>query len=143
MRLDEDKPVIAPDFSVMTFDAQYLNLSDLRGDIVVINFWASWCGPCRLEADEFQAAWEHYEERGDVQFIGLAYNDKLVDSQAFLDEYGITYMNAPDLGHEISDMFGVRAIPSTFIINRQGEVVDYLYARVSLEDLIERIDLEL
>lgn len=130
----------APDFELLTFDGDYLSLSDLRGDIVVLHFWASWCPPCRVEAPEFQATWELYENRGDVHFIGLAYRDQVINSQAFIDEFGISYMNAPDLGHEIATIFSVQGIPSTFIINREGQVVSYLYAGISMDTLIKEIE---
>lgn len=135
-----DSRILAPDFEVMTFDGELLKLSDLQGDVVIVNFWASWCVPCRIEAPEFQAAWEYYQERGDVHFVGLAYRDFVQESQAFITEQGITYTNAPDLGHLITDSYGVNAIPATFIINRDGQIETFLLARLSMETLITHID---
>lgn len=132
--------VIAPDFELMTFDGEYLRLSDLRGQVVMLNFWASWCGPCRVEAPDIQAAWEHYADRDDVVFVGIAYHDQIDNTRAFIEDHGLTYINGPDLGHVIVDAYGVQAIPATFIIGKDGAVEDYLFAQVTMDSLIASID---
>ena len=130
----------APDFAFTTFDGENYQLSDLRGKVVVLNFWASWCAPCRDEAPEFESAWKHYEPSGDVVFLGVAYADNGVRSLEFLDEFGISYLNAPDLGTRISALYGVRAVPETFVIDQEGKVAEFLIAGVTESQLREVID---
>ncbi|MGB1288120.1 MAG: TlpA family protein disulfide reductase, partial [Aggregatilineales bacterium] len=86
----------APDFAFETFDGQAMSLSDLQGNIVVLNFWASWCGPCRQEAPDLQAVYEDYQDEN-VIFLGIAWVDNGPASRGFLEEFGITYLNAPDI----------------------------------------------
>jgi cytochrome c biogenesis protein CcmG/thiol:disulfide interchange protein DsbE len=116
---------LAPDFSATTFDGRTFRLSDLRGQIVVLNFWASWCAPCREEAPELQALWQAYEAR-DVIVLGIAWSDVEADSRRFMEEFGLTYWNAPDIGTRIGDDYSIRAVPETYIIDRNGEVVQRL-----------------
>jgi cytochrome c biogenesis protein CcmG/thiol:disulfide interchange protein DsbE len=125
---------LAPDFALTSFDGQEMRLSDFRGQVVILNFWASWCGPCRIEAPELQAAWEKYRDRG-VVVIGIAYADNGPKSLEFINQYGLTYINAPDLGTRITDLYNIQGVPETFIINQRGEVEAFYYARVTEKQL--------
>jgi cytochrome c biogenesis protein CcmG, thiol:disulfide interchange protein DsbE len=116
-----------PEFTLNLFDNyQYQNvkqvrLSDLRGKVVVVNFWASWCVTCADEAPDLEAAWSYYQANRQVVFLGVDYTD--VDSKAldFLAKYKITYPNGPDLGTRITPIFNRNiAMPETYIIDQQG-----------------------
>ena len=111
-----------PDFSLTTFDGQTYNTADLRGQVILINFWASWCEPCEEEAAELEQAYQGYRDRG-VVFLGVNYVDTEPEALAYLDRFGITYANGPDLGTEISQAFRMRGVPETYIVDRQGILV--------------------
>ena len=111
----------APDFSLTTFDNQHVSLNDLRGKVVVINFWASWCQPCRQEADYLEQTWRTYKDK-DVVFIGVDYVDTEPNALAYLKEFDITYLNGPDLGTRISQAYGIKGVPETFYIAKNGEL---------------------
>ncbi len=130
----------APQFEFTTFDGQSSSLENLRGQVVVINFWASWCVPCEAEAPDLQAAWEKYEPTGNVTFLGIAYADNGPKSIEFLERYDITYLNAPDLGTRISDLYNIQGVPETFIIDQEGNVAEFFYAGVTETQLSSVID---
>jgi cytochrome c biogenesis protein CcmG, thiol:disulfide interchange protein DsbE len=115
----------APHFVVTTFDGQTIDLDALRGQVVLVNFWAEWCVPCREEAPHLQAVWEKYRER-DVVMIGIAWSDIDSNSLRFIEEFGLTYPNAPDLGTRIGDDYAITGVPETYIIDQQGQVVERL-----------------
>jgi cytochrome c biogenesis protein CcmG, thiol:disulfide interchange protein DsbE len=109
----------APDFSLQTFDGSPLKLSDLRGKVVVINFWASWCVPCRDEAAFLEKTWRQYKERG-IVFVGIGFNDPEPDARAYLKEFNITYPNGPDLGGAINPRYRIKGVPETYFIGKDG-----------------------
>ncbi len=129
----------APEFTLTTFEDQQIKLSDLRGKVVMINFWASWCGPCRYEAPELQKTWEQYKDRG-VVFLGIAYTDTERNAKAFLKEFGITYSNGLDLGTRISAKYRIQGVPETFIIDRSGTVSDFVKQPIDQARLSAMLD---
>jgi len=117
----------APALSVEFFngyeweDRATADLLDMRGKVVVMNFWASWCVECRLEADLIEDTWRKYEDQ-DVVFLGVAYADVEPKSIEYLHEFDITYPNAPDLGTDISDEYEITGVPETFFIDKEGVI---------------------
>jgi cytochrome c biogenesis protein CcmG/thiol:disulfide interchange protein DsbE len=111
-----------PNFTLTTFEGQQYNLVDLKGKVVVVNFWASWCKPCEQEAADLQAAWQFYEPRGDVIFLGVDYVDTEPQALAYLEKFQITYPNGPDLRTRISQAFRIRGVPETYFIDREGKL---------------------
>lgn len=118
----------APDFSLTTFDGKTYKLSELKGKPVVINFWASWCIPCRDEAPAFQRAWESYNERGLI-ILGVDYVDTETDAKKFIAEFNQTYPNGPDLGTRISQLFRISGVPETYFVGKDGRLLQGIDAQ--------------
>lgn len=114
----------APDFTLNLYGGETFQLSEQRGRIVVVNFWGSWCAPCRDEAPYLQAAHEKYAERG-VIVLGVGFRD--IDSAAlqFIAENNITYPNGPDTRLRITERWGITGAPETYVVDQNGEVVAY------------------
>ncbi len=111
----------APDFEVETFDGETLRLSDLNGKVVVLNFWASWCPPCRWEMPFFETMWQEYRDQG-VVFVGIAMSDTLENVKAFAEEAGVTYPVALDTTTEIARDYEVLSLPTTYFIGKDGNI---------------------
>ncbi len=113
------KGEVAPDFALATFDGQAYALSDLRGQVVVVNFWASWCKPCEQEAAELENTWRRYKDQG-VVFLGVDYVDTETEARAYLQRFDITYPNGTDLGTRISQAYRIQGVPETYFVDKTG-----------------------
>jgi cytochrome c biogenesis protein CcmG/thiol:disulfide interchange protein DsbE len=110
----------APDFVVTTFQGEEISLASLRGKVVVLNFWASWCKPCEQEAADLEAAWRYYQPGGQVVFLGVDYIDTEPEAKVYLDKFDITYPNGPDLRTRISQAYRISGVPETYFIDQNG-----------------------
>ncbi len=115
------KSGMAPGFTLTGFDGRTVTLSQLRGKVVIVNFWASWCPPCREEAAYLEQTWRKYKDR-DVIFIGVDYADTEKEARAYIQEFDITYLNGPDLGTRISQAYNIQGVPETFYISKSGKL---------------------
>jgi peroxiredoxin len=135
-----DEP--APDFAVETLGGDTIRLADLRGDVVLVNFWATWCPPCRLEMPGFQDVWEDYGERG-VTILGLSVDrgDRSAVEGWVIDR-GITYPIAFAPGTVVRDYGGAGVLPTSILIDPHGRIVhrvEGFYAEPALRAAIKRL----
>jgi cytochrome c biogenesis protein CcmG/thiol:disulfide interchange protein DsbE len=127
----------APDFQLTLFDGSFVRLSDYRGKAVVLNFWASWCIPCREEAPLLEAAWRALKDR-DVVFLGVNIQDSEEAATAFIREFGLSFPNGRDAAAKIAIDYGVYGIPETFFIDRQGRITAKVIGPLGPETLVAR-----
>jgi cytochrome c biogenesis protein CcmG/thiol:disulfide interchange protein DsbE len=130
----------APEFELAQLEAaDSISLSSLRGSVVVVNFWASWCIPCRDEHPVLLDATRKYEPQG-VKFIGIAYNDKPEDSKRWLNELGKAYPSLLDPGARTAIDYGVTGVPETFILDKQGVVAFKKFGPITVAEISQKLD---
>jgi len=132
----------APDFTLPLFEQfeqDQLTLSELRGQVVVINFWASWCVECYREAALLEQAWQDHRDQG-VIFVGVDYLDTDKEALAYLAQYGITYPSGPDIGDEISQAFAITGVPETFFIDKDGNIAHVQIGPIEKAQLYALLD---
>ncbi len=130
---------MAPEFSLTGFDGREVTLSELRGQVVVINFWASWCPPCREEAAYLEQTWRKYKDKG-VVFIGVDYVDTEKEALAYIKEFDITYINGPDIGTRVSQAYNIQGVPETFFVAKNGELRGVHIGPLKTPELDDKID---
>ncbi|MBT8197263.1 MAG: redoxin domain-containing protein [Acidimicrobiia bacterium] len=140
-----DSPLIGQAFPEMTLDyleeEGSLDFDDLRGEILVVNLWASWCFPCRAEHPVLTAASEVYQDRG-VHFIGIVYQDRESAAIGFLDQFGrgVNYSYVMDPDSRATVELGVFGIPETYFVDREGIIRGKVQGEVSPSLLLATID---
>jgi cytochrome c biogenesis protein CcmG/thiol:disulfide interchange protein DsbE len=128
-----------PDLGLTALDGSAMSLGAQQGAVVVINFFASWCAPCRQEAADLEQTWREYRERG-VQFYGIAYKDADSKARAFLEEFDVTYPCAVDPGNRTARGYGVTGVPETFVVDRQGNLVRHIVGPITKAQLTQELD---
>jgi cytochrome c biogenesis protein CcmG/thiol:disulfide interchange protein DsbE len=116
LRPAQEQPV--PDFDLPRLDGGRLSSAELRGSPVVLNFFASWCAPCRDEAPLLERTWRAYKERG-VRFVGVDIRDTPSDARGFVREFGLTYPIVRDQDQTLARALGVYGLPQTFFVDRR------------------------
>ena len=111
-------------FILTGFDGKDYNTASMSGKVIVVNFWASWCKPCEQEAADMETAWSSYQPRGNVVFLGVDWVDTAPEARSYLQNFGITYLNGPDLRTAISQIFRVKGVPETYILSKDGHLAN-------------------
>ena len=129
----------AEDFTLLDLNNNKVSLSDFRGKVVVLNFWATWCPPCIAEAPDLVEVSNAYKDKG-VQFIGVS-DDDVSALEKFVSDYGIEYPILLDGSIDrIMPKWGISAIPTTFILNGNGEIVFKKVGMMSRDQLINAVE---
>lgn len=134
----------APDFTVTGFAntplaGQTLKLSEAHGKVVLVNFWASWCIPCRDEAEALEVLWKNYQNRGLI-VVGLAWSDTERESLKFINEFSQTYLNGPDLGTRAAQQYRIKGVPESFLVGPDGKLVWVKIGPTSYAELVSVIE---
>lgn len=125
---------IAPEFELETIEGETLKLSDFRGKAVLINFWATWCGPCRVEMPALQSRFDFYSP--DLVILAVDNDESLELVSAFFDELGLTFPALLDPGAVIQDLYKIRGYPSSFVVDRDG-IIRAIHIGIMTEDQLD------
>ncbi len=147
-RADDTGPLTvgqpAPDFTLKTLAGDEITLSDLRGQSVLINFWASWCGPCRREMPEMLRVYEKYKEEGfTILAVNLTHQDALPEVEAFVEEFQMPFpVPLDETGEVTTDLYRLRGIPTSVFVDRAG-VVQRVYIGAMSGDQLDQFVAEI
>lgn len=138
---------LAPDFTLELLDGGEMTLSDFRGQVVLVNLWASWCLPCRTEMPAIETVYQEYRDRGFVVLgVNTTNQDSEQDARAFLQEVGVTFPILLDRNGEVSREYQLRGLPTSFFIDRNGVIravivggpMSEVVIRTNIETLLEQ-----
>jgi len=135
---------LAPDFRLTLLGGGEVALSELRGQVVIVNLWASWCPPCRAEMPALQEAYEAYRDRGlEILAVNTTYQDSQAAAAGFVQEYGLTFPVPMDQTGEVSRSYLLRALPTSFFIDRDGVIRSVVIggpmSRTTIQTTVERL----
>lgn len=135
----------APNFSLTMLsnsNKNVLSLANFKGKPIVLNFWASWCDPCKQEAPLLESSWKHLQAQGkDVIFLGIDFQDASNNGLSFVQSNGITYTNVLDTSGSVASKYDVTALPQTIFINRQGMVISRVARELTAQTLASNLQL--
>jgi cytochrome c biogenesis protein CcmG/thiol:disulfide interchange protein DsbE len=129
----------APDFTLPGLDGPSVTLSKLRGQVVVINFWASWCAECHSEQAALSDTWEQFQDSG-VVVVGFDFEDTAGAARGYVHDAGVSYPTVEDADSHTALAYGIRGVPETFVVNRSGHVAARIIGGVDAADLGRRIE---
>lgn len=128
---------LAPDFTLETLEGDSITLSELRGTAIIINLWASWCGPCRAEMPAMQNVYEKYKDSGfTILAVNATNQDSLAAARAFVEELGLSYPILLDIEGKVSDLYNLRALPTTYFVNPDGIIEEVVIGGPMAEALL-------
>lgn len=140
--LDGRDPVVgspAPDFALRNADGQVVRLSDLRGKVVFVNFWATWCRPCKEELPDIEKLYEEKREQG-LEVLAVNYQDDPDDARAFFNDLGIDVPMLLDRSGSVYDQYLLQGLPDSFFIDREGNLAALHYGFMSEEKMRQRLE---
>ena len=130
---------IAPDFTLDTIDSKSVKLSDFRGKNVILNFWATWCGPCRFEMPFLEAIHEEWA-KSDVVVIAVNTQDGYESARSYAKAYNIKFVIPVDVTGKVAEKFAVRGMPTTFFINEEGIITSIKIGPfITVDEIEERM----
>ncbi|MBO4937382.1 MAG: TlpA family protein disulfide reductase [Oscillospiraceae bacterium] len=140
---EEEEKTYAPDFTMVDADGNELKLSDFFGEPIVLNFWASWCGPCKGEMPDFDEAYRNYE--GEIQFLMVNLTDgsyeTLEGAKSFVESSGYSFPVYYDTASEAAITYGVNSIPRTYFIDSEGVLLAYAAQAIDAATLEQGISM--
>lgn len=129
----------APLFTMTSYDGEPISLESLRGKIVIVNFWANWCLPCHQEAPDLVAIAEDYTDKN-VVLVGINWLETETAAKEFINQYELPYQNGSDVGEKIAQAYRIEGAPETYVIDRNGIVVDTIIGPATYDHLSELLD---
>ncbi len=116
------KPAEAKDFTLKDITNKKINLKSYRGKVVMLNFWATWCNPCRMEMPSMEKVYQQFKDKGFV-ILSVASGDSKEDVSGFMKEYKLTFPALLDYDYVVSDNYKIWAVPTTYFINAKGQII--------------------
>jgi cytochrome c biogenesis protein CcmG/thiol:disulfide interchange protein DsbE len=129
----------APAFKLAGLDGPAVRMSDLRGQVVVVNFWASWCVECRTEQNALNTTWSRFRDSG-VTVLGVNFQDTTSEARNYVGSLGISYPVVQDTESSTALAYGLRGVPETFVVDKAGRIADRVIGPVSAQRLADRIN---
>ncbi|MNW41991.1 Thiol-disulfide oxidoreductase ResA [compost metagenome] len=142
MKIGINAGEIAPDFKLLSLDNKEMSLTELKGKRVLLNFWATWCPPCRAEMPHIEKFHEEYKDQNVVVIgINLSYTeDSMEDVSTFLQEYNLTFPILKDEKAEVANIFAIRSYPTTYMIDTSGLIRKKFQGAITYDTMKREID---